>query len=164
MTLFIGNTIMLVASVIMILSGVPKKKEQIIVIQTVQILLMAIGMFVLNSYVACLINIFSLIRNVLAYKNKLCGRNQVIVLIASTLVAILANNIGIIGFLPIIANALYIMFMNTKDIVKFKCILIATSVLWIIHDFYICSYTSGIMDMVCILMNCISIYSIKEKR
>lgn len=52
--------------------------------------------------------------------------------------------------------------MNTKNVVKFKYLIIFTMMLWLCYDFYIKSYTSACFDFMCIITNLISIIQINR--
>lgn len=157
-TLFWGNVIMLIGSVIMVLSGFAKNKNNAVVLQTVQIGIMAFGMVVLGSFGCAIVNLFSCARNILSYKGKLNYMMKACLVVFSTGVSLFVNNLGIIGILPIICFILYTLFMNTEDFVKFKLLVIAGSICFTIHDFYVQSYTSAIFDVFTIVASAISIY------
>ena len=53
--------------------------------------------------------------------------------------------------------------MNTKSIVKFKILVISTTVLWLIYDICIKSYTSALFDLFCVITNVISLIQINCK-
>jgi len=71
--------------------------------------------------------------------------------------------LGIIGYLPFVAIAVYTWLINIKDVVKFKILIIFTLVLWVIYDFTVKSYTATLFDMFTIISNVIAIISIKKK-
>ena len=53
--------------------------------------------------------------------------------------------------------------MTTKDIVKFKLLIIFTLVLWIIYDLTIQSYTAAVFDILTIITNIVGIIKLKKK-
>lgn len=160
----IGNIIALIASLLMVYTGFLKNKKKIIFLQTIQILLYTVGNFLLNSIPGAIINILNCIRNILCYENKLGKKEKIIITILSIILTLKFNNLGIIGYLPGIISVSYIWLMTTKDVVKFKTLIIITTVLWFIHDIYIGLYTSAIFDFASIIANFISIYHIKTKK
>lgn len=161
--IIIGNTVALIASVLMVYSGFIKQKKKILYIQTVQIGLSVISNIVLGGITGAIINAISCIRNILCYKEKLGIKSKIIITLLSILLTYKFNNLGIIGVLPLITTVLYLWLMNVKNVVKFKLLIIITMILWLIYDFSIKSYTSALFDFANIIANVISIIQIKSK-
>lgn len=162
--LLIGNIIALIASLIMVYSGILKEKNKIIITQTIQIGLSVISNIILGGITGAIINAISLIRNILCYKDKLKIKQQIIIIVMAVSLSCIFNNLGLIGFLPVISTVTYILFMNEKNIIKFKLLIMFTMFLWFIYDLYIKSYTSAIFDFGNIVANIISIIKIKKTK
>lgn len=159
--IIIGNIIALIASILMVYSGVIKQKKKIIYVQTIQIGLLVISNFVLGGFTGAIINALSFIRNILCYKNKLGMKEKVIIIMLSIVLSLIFNNLGIIGLLPLISTITYILLMDTKNVINFKVLTIFTLVLWLIYDINIKSYTSAIFDFMCVIANIIAIFQLK---
>ena len=162
MNLLIGNIIALVASILMVYSGIVKNKKKVIYIQSLQIGLFVVSNLVLNGISGAIINGISFIRNILCYKNKLGFKEKIIITCFSTILTIYFNNLGLVGYLPLISTTIYLWLMTIKDVKKFKILMIFTIILWCIYDFSIQSYTAGLFDTLTILANIISLIKIKE--
>lgn len=160
--IIIGNIIALIASILMVLAGLQKKKKKILFIQIIQIALSVISNLVLGGYTGAIINALSCVRDILCYKDKMGTREKIIIIILAVGLSLIFNNLGWIGLLPLIATVVYISFMNTKDVVKFKLLIIFSMVMWLIYDLYIKSYTSGVFDFASIIANLIAIWQIKK--
>ena len=158
--IIIGNIIAFIGSVLLVYSGIIKEKKKIIYVQTVQIGLFVVSNFVLGGITGAIINVISCIRNILCYKDKLRVKEKIILLIISIILSLSFNNLGIIGMLPLIATITYTLLMDINDVIKFKIVLIITSILWGVHDIYIKSYSSAIFDFLCAITNSISIYQL----
>ena len=161
-TILIANAIALIASLLMVYTGYIKKKEKILFFQTIQIGLSVISNLILGGITGAIINALGLIRNILCYKEKLNKISQIILIILSILLGVYFNNLALIGLLPIISNVVYIVFMNIKDVIKFKYLIIFTMTMWLVYDIYIMSYTSAVFDLGNIIANIISIIQIKK--
>lgn len=161
--IIIGNIIALIASLLMVYSGIIKQKKKILYIQTIQIGLSVVSNIVLGGIVGAIINALSCIRNILCYKDKLGLKEKIIITILATSLSIVFNNLGVIGILPLISTIVYLWLMNLKDVIKFKILIIFTMVLWLIYDIYIKSYSSAIFDFLNIVANIISIGQLKIK-
>lgn len=159
--ILIGNVIALVASLLMVYSGFLKKKKNILYVQTVQIGLSVVSNIVLGGITGAIINALSCIRNILCYKDKLDIKAKIIITILAVILSFAFNNLGMIGLFPLISTVLYIWLMNTKDVIKFKLLIIITMVIWFVYDLYIKSYTSAIFDFANIIANIIAIAQIK---
>lgn len=159
----IGNIVALMASVAMVYAGILKDKKQILSAQTVQCGLFILSNIILGGIPGAIVNFLSCIRNILCYKGKLGIFEIVILATLSVSLTVIFNELGIIGLLPMISTVLYIFFMNTKSIVKFKILVISTTVLWLIYDICIKSYTSALFDLFCVITNVISLIQINCK-
>ena len=77
---------------------------------------------------------------------------------------IVCHNLALIGLLPIISNVVYIVFMNIKDVIKFKYLIIFTMTMWLVYDIYIMSYTSAVFDLGTMIANIIAVIQIKRNK
>lgn len=160
----IGNIIATIASIFMIYSGVLEEKKKILYVQTIQIILLVISNFVLGGIVGGIVNILCVIRNILSYNDKLGLKEKVILSILSVGISLYFNDKGFLGLLPMFSTTLYIWLMNTKDVIKFKWLIIFTNFTWFIYDILILSIVTVIFDFVCIVTNLGSIIDIVRKR
>lgn len=160
MQIIIGNIVALIASIIMIYSGYLKQKKKILYAQTIQIGLSVLSNIILGGITGAIINAISCVRNILCYKEKLNNISKFILILLATILSLCFNNLGIIGFLPLISTIAYILLMNTKNVIKFKYLIIFTMILWCCYDLYIKSYTSACFDFMCIIVNLFSIIQI----
>ena len=160
----LANIIALVASTMMVISGLIKNKKRVLYIQTIQIGLTVISNLILGGITGALINFISFFRNIIYYKNKLTFINKLSLIGVSTLLTVIFNNHGIIGLLPLLSITAYTLFMSIDDMVKFKLLIIFTMIVWGIYDFSIKSYTSCIFNLFNIITSLIAIINIKEDR
>ena len=157
----IGNIIALIASILMVLAGLQKKKKKILFIQIIQIGLSIISNIVLGGYTGAIINALSCVRDILCYKDKMGTKEKIIIIILAIGLSLAFNNLGWIGLLPLVATITYISFMDTKNVVKFKMLIIFSMIMWLAYDLYIKSYTSAVFDFLSIVANIIAILQIK---
>lgn len=162
--LILGNIAALIGSTIMVSTGLVKKKKRIIYLQAFEETFFVIGCLLLGSFPGAITNALCFVRSVLCYQNKLGFKEKLLITIASTVLVVYFNNVGFIGYLPLISTVVYLWFMTIKDIIKFKYLVIFAMILWTIHDFYIKSYTSTLFDIGLIVASIISIILIKNKR
>lgn len=163
MNVLIANIVALIASIIMVSVGLIKKKKRIIYVQTIQIALFVLSNILLGAISGIIINSISCIRNILCYKNKLTKNAKIIIIILSTILTLVFNNQGVMGLLPLISSVIYIIYMDQKNVIKYKNILRFTLILWLIYDFYIMSYTSSFFDLISVISTTIGINELKKK-
>ena len=164
MEIIIGNIIALMASLIMVGTGLVKNKRKIIFFQIIQIGLFIASNMILGGYTGAIINILNLARNILCYKDKLGKNEKIVISILSIVLSVLFNNLGLIGYLPLLASLIYLWLINIKGIYKFKLLMILIMIMWGIYDLKIKSYTSATFDALTIVTNIIGIYLIAKKK
>lgn len=160
--IILGNVIALIASIFMVIAGTVKNKKKMIYIQSIQIFLFVLSNAVLGGITGVITNLVSFIRNILCYKEKFNFKIKIILIGISVLLSLFFNNLGLIGFLPLISTIIYTSLMDVKDVVKFKCLNILATSLWLVYDIFILSYTSALFDAMFIIANIITIYQIKK--
>lgn len=163
MNVLIANIVALIASIIMVSVGLIKKKKRIIYVQTIQIALFVLSNILLGAISGIIINSISCIRNILCYKNKLTKHVKILIIILSTILTLVFNNQGLMGLLPLISSVVYIIYMDQKNVIKYKNVLRFTLMLWFIYDFYIMSYTSSLFDLISVISTTIGINELKKK-
>ena len=163
MNIIIGNIVAFISSSIMIYTGLIKQKKKIIYVQSIQILLFALSNAILGGITGAITNIMNFIRNIICYKDKLTFSKKIILTIFTLILSLTFNNLGIIGYLPLIGSISYLWLMDIKNIINFKLLMIFTLILWVIYDIIIKSYVGAIFTIITIITNIISIYQIKNQ-
>lgn len=161
-SIIIGNTIALIASILMVYSGILKQKKKILYFQTVQIGMSVISNIILGGITGAIINALSMIRNILCYKNKLGLKEKIVITILAVILTFKFNNLGYIGLLPLISTIIYIWLMNIKNVKKFKLLIAFTMLMWFIYDIVIKSYASAIFDFMNIVANIVTVFQIES--
>ena len=147
--LIIGNFFSLLSAICLAVSVVKKNKNDLIRWQLWCIIWANFACLALKAYAAFVTGIIDLIRNLLAYKNKLTGRLTAVLVVLCIIVSIIVNNLGIIGILAIIASTSYTIFMyTTKDEQQMRWALILNQVLWLVHDTYIQAYPAALTALI----------------
>ena len=161
-SIIIGNIIALIASILMVYSGILKHKEKILYFQTVQIGMSVISNIFLGGITGAIINALSMIRNILCYKDKLGLKEKIVITILAVIFTFEFNNLGYIGLFPLISTVSYIWLMNVNNVKKIKLLIAFTMLMWFIYDIVIKSYTSAIFDFMNIVANIVTIFQIKS--
>lgn len=160
----IGNIIALIASILMVYAGYLKIKKRILFVQIVQIALSVASNLILGGYTGAVISVIGCVRDILCYKDKLGVKEKVFLVIVSLALSIIFNNLGAIGYLPLISTTTYIIFMTVKDVKKFKYLTMFVMAVWFVYDFYIKAYTAAVFDFLTIIISVIAVIQIIRKK
>lgn len=165
MMLIVGNILSLLAAICIGISVVKKSKKDLIGWQIWDVIFCILSSFVLASYAAVTANTVALIRNVLAYKNKLTKNMTWVLTFLCVLLGLWANNRGIIGLFPVIAAGSYTVLMyTTKDEQQMRWALVSNLILWLVHDAYIQSYPLAVMDFMLSVWTAVQIYKNRKEK
>lgn len=164
MQLICGNIVALIGSLLMLYVGTIKDRKKIIYIQTIQILAFTISTLILGGYTGTIVNLISIVRNILCYKDKLTKNNKILLILACTVFSLLFNNLGLLGLLPLISTIIYTIYMDVKTAIKLKLLIIFTVIFWLIYDILIKSYTSAAFDFFSILFHSVTVYQLIHKK
>lgn len=147
-TIILGNIFSLLAALCITISVVKKTKTAFIGWQMGDDIFGCLTCLTLGSYAALTVCAVTFIRNILAYKNKLTRFLTTILFLASIIVGLYVNNLGVIGWLPIIAAASYTIFVYlAKTAQHMRLALISNLSLWVIHCWYIQAYPSTLLNL-----------------
>ena len=161
--LIIGNLFSLLSATCIAVSVIKKSKNDLIWWQIIDVIFCILSNIALFTYSALTTNSISLIRNILAYKNKLNKNITWILLILCVIAGLCANNRGIIGLFPIIASASYTIFMyTTKNEQQMRWALVSNLLLWFVHDAYVQAYPSALTDMALSVWTLIQIFKYRK--
>ena len=145
MALIVGNIFSLLSAICIAVSAAKKSKKDFMYWQIGDTFFGAFANIALSAYAALVISIVCLVRNVLSYKDKLTSQITLFLLVFSVVIGLYANNLGIIGWLPIAASAGYtICIFITKNAQQMRYALIINQLLWFIHNIYVQAYPSAI--------------------
>lgn len=158
--IIIGNIIALIAASISIIIGIIKNRKKIIYIQTIQFFTYTISNLVLGGISGAIADLIGMVRNILSYKEKLTKFAITLILVISTILTLMFNNLGFIGLLPLFSTIIYTVFINEKNPLKFKLLFLITAILWFFYDFAIKAYTSATFDFFTIITSSVTAYQI----
>lgn len=164
MIIIAANIIDFIAALIQTTSGAIKEKSRILFVQIIQLLLQGISMALLGGMTGAVSNVLSCYRNYLCYKDKLTGIWKGILIAASIVTTILLNDQGWLGIIPAAVSTVYILLMDVKDPVKFKLLVTASFVPWMIYHFVLRSYVGAFFDAATILTNSLTLLVMIRER
>lgn len=153
-----ANIIDLAASLVQVYSGVVKEKQKILFWQTIQLGLQIFSMCLLGAFTGAISNVLSVIRNILGYKDKINTPVKVILIGVQLVLTILFSDGTLISWVPFAVCAVYILFMDIKDPIRFKILVTLTFIPWIFYFLYFRSYTGSAFALITTIANLISLH------
>ena len=162
--LVIGNIFSLLSAICIAVSVIKKNKNDLIWWQILDVIFCILSNIALYTYAALTTNSVALIRNILAYKNKLTEKLTFVLMILCIIAGLWTNNRGIIGLFPIVASASYTVLMyTTRNDQQMRYALVSNLVLWCVHDVYVQAYPSAITDVVLSVWTMVQIYKNRRR-
>ena len=79
------------------------------------------------------------------------------------LLSISSLSAGWIGWLPILAAAIFTWFLDTKSEELLKIVIIGTMVMWLIYDIYYRNYVASFFDVLTILSNTMGFFMVRKE-
>ncbi|MBO7556541.1 MAG: YgjV family protein [Alphaproteobacteria bacterium] len=162
--LIVGNIFSLLSAICIAVSAVKKSKTDFMYWQIGDTLFGIVANIALSAYAALVIAIACLIRNILSYKDKLTKNITIFLVIISIIIGLYANNLGAIGWLPIIASASYtICIYITKNDQQMRWSLSINMLLWFVHNLYVQAYPSAIANIILFGWTFLQIYKNRKR-
>lgn len=161
--LLIGNAISMVGCLIMVCIGFLKKKNHILIAQSVQCLFIGAGNLILGGISGFICNMVTIIRNLAFLKFRNTTALKIFFILLQFVLSIGTLSAGWISWLPILAATLFTWCMDTHSEVRMKFVIIATSFLWLTYDLFFRNYVASAFDVMTILSNCIGLSMIVKK-
>lgn len=160
--ILIGNIISLTGALIMVALGFVKKKKQILAMQCVQNVLMGTGNWVLGGYSAVPVNVLTIVRNLVSFKRPFTLKYKIIFIAAQLILNIFVNNLGLIGWCPVIAGCIFTWFLDTKNEQVLKAWIIVAQIMWAFFDITVLNYTSFVFDILAVVSNSAGIIMLRR--
>ena len=144
----LGNILSLISAICLAISVFKKSAKDLLLWQVLEVVFCILSNIALVTYSALTTNSVALVRDIMAYKNKLSRRATLILLFLSLVTGLIINNRGAIGMFPILASAVYtICLYATRNEQTIRFALIINLILWFVHDFYVAAYPTAAMDI-----------------
>ena len=147
----------------LILSSWGKNKKQILILQTLSFIFKGFHYFLLGGMSGFLTSIISAFRNLIFYKLK----NGKIISLAFILIYLIIGYFtcqNIFSLIPVIANIFYTAIINKNQESYLRFGLIITSILWLIYNFYLSSYSGIIIQIINLLSNVLALLKLDKKK
>lgn len=145
----IGEIFSFIAAICLARSTFGKTKKDIVRWQITEQFFCLTSNLSLSGYSGAVVNIVSLIRNILSIKGKFNKKLVLPFLLIIVIFGVIFNNRGWVGLIPLIATIEYTIALGIyKKSQNIRLALAINSILWAIYDFVIMSYPIFIMDLI----------------
>lgn len=160
--IIIGNIIAFFGSILMVVSGYVKSKKIALFIQAIELSLFTAACFCLGAISGAIVNMISIPRDILVYKDKLNLTTKFIIWITTVGLSIWFNDAGLIGYLPIMSTTIYTFWLDRVDKINFKILTIVAISFWVVYDFIFKAYVGCTFDLLTVIASSIAIYRIHK--
>ena len=162
--IIIGNAVSLVGCIVMVLIGFIKNKERYLVMQNLQFGLNALSHFFLGGYGGSIAAIVSIARNLIISKWKCSTSIKLAIIALQIVLSVSTITANPITWLPTISTVMFTWYIDTKDVMWFKWVIIITLSMWIVYDLCHQNYVSIWFSIFTIVTNGISMVKIHKER
>ena len=164
MNILLGNIVSLVGCSVMVLIGFIKNKERYLVVQNLQFGLNALSNFLLGGYGGTVSSFVSIVRNLIISKWKCTTGIKLAIIALQVILSVSTITANPITWLPTISTVMFTWYIDTKDVIWFKWVIIITLVMWMVYDLYHHNYVSIWFSIFTIVTNGISMVKIHKER
>lgn len=161
--LLIGNAISMAGCLIMVGIGLLKRKNHILIAQSVQCLFMGVGNLMLGGVSGFISNIVTIIRNLVFVKFRNTTFLKVLFILLQFVLSLGILRAGFISWLPLISAAIFTWCMDTRSAAKLKVCILCTQVLWLVYDLYFRNFVASAFDVMTMVSNIIGLYMVCRK-
>lgn len=162
--IILGNAVSLLGAGIMVLIGFIKSKEKILAAQCLQFAVLAAGNLILGGVSGFIANLVSLVRNLICFKRPLGTVLKLVFIAIQIVLGVVSGIDGLISWLPIITGCVFTWFIDLKDPIKFKTLIIGCQIAWMFYGISIRNYVSFTFDLFTVLTNLYGIWKIKAEQ
>lgn len=162
--ILIGNAVALIGSLFMIAIGFLKRKHQILIAQCFQFGIMGAGHLILGGTTGMISNLVSIARNVVCMRFRFQLPQKLIFMGIQVLMTLAVRPVGLVAWLPTVAACAYTWYLDTKNEILLKAVIIGCQILWIVYDASIQNYSALVFDVFTVFSNAAGIWLLQKSR
>lgn len=163
-TLLIGNAVAMIGCTIMVGIGFLRKKNHILIAQSLQCLFMGAGNLILGGVTGFISNMVTILRNLVFARRAVTTPLKLFFIALQILLSLGSLGTGLIGWLPVLAAVVFTWFLDTNSEVTLKIIIISTLAMWLVYDLYYRNYVASIFDVLTICSNSVNLFLMKRNK
>ena len=161
-TVLLGNIVALVGAAIMVSTGFLKTKKQILTTQCFQYGVLSASNAILGAFTGITANAVGIARNLFCMKKEFTTPWKLVFIAAQLVLFFAFNADGWLGLLPAAATCAYTWFLDLKDEVQLKFVMIATVLCWAVYDFVFQNYVTFAFDLGTVVSNAAGIITLRK--
>ncbi len=162
--IIIANVISVISCTMMVLIGLIKNKNKILLSQCVQFTLMGVSHYLLGGMGGVWATVVSILRNLAFFKFKVTVPLKILFVALSVVLSLGTVTINPVTWLPILATSLFTWVIDSEDIIRFKNVMIITVCMWFVYDAYHLNFVSAAFDAFTVVSTGYSIWQIKKEK
>lgn len=160
----LGNLISFLGCLLMVSIGFLRKKERILGVQCLQFALMGVSNFLLGGISGTISNLVSIVRNLVFFKAKVTVPLKLVFIALQVLLSLGTIRVSPLEWLPVLAAGAFTWFLDVKNEVTLKAVIIATFFLWVVYDLCHQNYVAMTFDILSIFSNAAGIMMIRKAK
>lgn len=161
-TVLLGNIVALIGAAIMVSTGFLKTKKQILTVQCFQYGVLSAANAILGAFTGITANVVGIARNLFCMKKEFTMLWKLVFIAAQLALFFAFNADGWFGLLPAAATCAYTWFLDLKDEVQLKIVMIATVLCWAVYDFVFKNYVTFAFDLGTVVSNIVGIVTLRR--
>ncbi len=159
-----ANIISIISCTMMVLIGLIKNKNKILVAQCVQFTLMGVSHYLLGGMGGVIATVVSILRNLVFFKCKPSVPLKILFVVLSVVLSLGTVTLNPVTWLPILATSIFTWVIDSEDIIKFKNVMILTVCMWLVYDAVHLNFISAAFDAFTVVSTGYSIWQIKKEK
>ena len=163
-SIIVANIISIVSCTMMVLIGLIKNKNKILLSQCVQFTLMGVSHYLLGGMGGVWATVVSILRNLAFFKFKVTVPLKILFVALSVVLSLGTVTLNPITWLPILATSLFTWVIDSEDIIKFKNVMILTVCMWFVYDAVHLNFISAAFDAFTVVSTGYSVWQIKKEQ
>ena len=163
-SIIVANIISIVSCTMMVLIGLIKNKNKILLSQCVQFTLMGVSHYLLGGMGGVWATVVSILRNLAFFKFKVTVPLKILFVVLSVVLSLGTVTFNPITWLPILATSLFTWVIDSEDIIKFKNVMILTVCMWFVYDAVHLNFISAAFDAFTVFSTGYSVWQIKKEQ
>lgn len=125
---------------------------------------MGVSNFLLGGISGTISNLVSVIRNLVFFKARVTVPLKLLFIALQVLLSLSALRVSPLEWLPVIAAGAFTWFLDVKNEITLKAVIIATFFLWVVYDLCHQNYVAMTFDILSIFSNAAGIFMILRGR
>ena len=143
----LANVISLIGCGIMVAIGFVKNKDRILLVQCLQFVFQGAAHLMLGAVSGFVCCVVSIIRNLVFRAGKSGFWLKLGFILLQIVLTFSAGSFSPIELLPILATIVFTWFLDVKNPVHFKLVLICAQLMWLVYDLYYGNIVAALFDV-----------------